>query len=94
MSLLRYASTAYADYRLRVDWPESRRVVLEAYWSLVRGRWGEYTPIRYRPFVVVADVIILGSTRIGILIKRFLFSITRGRIRSRFARGGRVAKRP
>jgi GT2 family glycosyltransferase len=80
-----YALTAYGDYRLRQSSRESRRAVLEAYWSLLRNRWGAHTPCRHRRLLALADYLLLGVTAIGRLTRRLVRLVAPSRIRAKFA---------
>jgi GT2 family glycosyltransferase len=80
-----YALTAYGDYRLRQSSRESRRAVLEAYWSVVRNRWGAHAPCRHGRLLALADYLLLGVTTIGRLTRRFLRLALPARIRTKCA---------
>ena len=67
-----YARIAYGDYRLRQNWRDSRRAVLEAYWSLLRNRWGARAPFRHRRLLALADYLLLGVTTIGRVTRRLV----------------------
>jgi GT2 family glycosyltransferase len=65
-----YALTAYGDYRRRQSSRESRRAVLEAYWSLLRNRWGAHAPCRHRRLLALAAYLLLSVTATGSLTRR------------------------
>ena len=80
-----YALTAYGDYRRRHSSRESRRAVLEAYWSLLRNRWGAHAPCRHRRLLALADYLLLGVTATGRLTRRLVHRVAPARIRAKFA---------
>jgi len=80
-----YALTAYGEYRQRQSSRESRRAVLEAYWSLVRNKWGAHAPCRHRRLLAVADYLLLGVTAIGRNTHRLLRALAPGRVRAKLA---------
>ena len=88
-----YALTAYGDYRLRQSSRESRRAVLEAYWSLVRNRWGPRAPCRHRRLLALADYLLLGVTVIGRVTRRLVRRVAPARIRAKFAKSKRFCGR-
>jgi len=65
-----YALNAYGEYRFRQRSRESRRAVLEAYWSLLRNKWGAYAPCRHRRLLALADCVLFGLTAIGRVTRR------------------------
>ncbi len=77
-----YALTAYGDYRLRQSSRESRRAVLEAYWSLLRNRWGAHAPCRHRRLLALADYLLLAVTTAGRVTRRFVHLVAPTRVRS------------
>jgi len=78
-----YAWTAYAEYRLRQSSRESRRAVLEAYWSLLRNKWGAHAPCRHQRLLALADYLLLGVTAIGRNTHRLLRGLAPGRVRAK-----------
>lgn len=72
MPRLFYALTAYGDYRLRQGSRESRRAVLEGYWSLLRNRWGARAPCRHPRLLGLADYLLLSVTVVGRLTRRLV----------------------
>ena len=77
--------TAYGEYRLRQRSRESRRAVLEAYWSLLRNRCGAHAPCRHRRLLAFADYLLLGVTATGRLTRRLVHRVALARIRAKFA---------
>jgi hypothetical protein len=80
-----YALNAYGEYRLRQSSRESRRAVLEAYWSLLRNRWGAHAPCQHRRLLALADYLLLGVTAIGRLTRCLVHRVAPARIRAKFA---------
>jgi hypothetical protein len=78
-----YARTAYAEYRRRQGSRESRRAVLEAYWSLLRNRWGAHAPCRHRRLRALADYLLLGLTVTGRVTRRLVRAVAPGPIRAK-----------
>ena len=80
-----YALSAYGEYRLRQGSRESRRAVLEAYWSLLRNRWGAHAPCRHRRLLALADYLLLVVTTTGRVTRRLGQLLAPARVRARFA---------
>lgn len=91
---LSYARSAYGEYRLRQRSRESRRAVLEAYWSLLRNRWGARAPCRHRRLLAVADYLLLAVTTAGRVTRRLVHLAAPTRVRARFANIKRFSGRP
>lgn len=88
-----YALTAYGDYRRRQASRESRRAVLEGYWSVVRNRWGAHAPCRHRHLLGLADYLLLGVTAIGRLTRRLVHLVAPARLRAWLANTKRFSGR-
>jgi len=70
-----YVLTAYGEYRLRQRSRESRQAALEAYWSLLRNRWGARAPCRHQRLLALADYLLCGVTTIGRLTRRLVHRV-------------------
>ena len=81
-----YARTAYGDYRLRQGSRESRRAVLEAYWSVLRNKWGARARFRHWRLLAFADYLLITVTTIGRLTRRLLRLVAPADIRAKFGR--------
>jgi GT2 family glycosyltransferase len=77
--LVAYAPIIYRDYRRVTDWRESRLAVLQACWSLLRGRWGARSGRSAWLGAVLADFILGAAT--GRQLGR-LFGLIQARARS------------
>ena len=80
-----YALSAYGEYRLRQRSRESRRAVLQAYWSLVRDKWGAHAPCRHPRLLALTDYLLLGVTAIARNTHRLLHALAPARVRAKLA---------
>jgi hypothetical protein len=80
-----YALAAYGEYRLRQNSRASRRAVLEAYWSLLRNKWGAHAACRHPRVLALADYLLLSVTTIGRFTNRLVRLVAPARVRSKFA---------
>lgn len=88
-----YALSAYGEYRLRQSSRESRRAVLEAYWSLLRNKWGAHTPCRHRRLLALADYLLLVMTTTARITRRLVHRMAPASVGARFAKIKRYSGR-
>jgi GT2 family glycosyltransferase len=66
---IRYSRLAFNNYRRWKEHDEHRRAVLEAYFDLLRGRWGCYVPLRNRWLLVTVDALAFSVLTVGSRMK-------------------------
>jgi hypothetical protein len=86
-ALATYLTPSAHNYRLRQCCRESRRAVLEAYWSLLRKRWEPV--LRHRRLLAAADYLLLGVTTIGRLTRGLVHRVASARFHAKFANRNR-----
>jgi GT2 family glycosyltransferase len=60
LPLIRYSRRAFRDYRRWRHDSQHRRAVLQAWFDLVRGRWGCYVPSRHQRLLASVDALTFG----------------------------------
>lgn len=68
--LLAYAPIAYRDYRRTLERRESRLAVLQACWSLLRGRFGPWDPSADKRLTTLIDLVLFPVTVFGRFLGR------------------------